>query len=288
MTSQDSAHDKELLERYRRASDTKPAVPSEAVRAAILAEGRRVAEQATATSQQPFDVSRRAANDSRWKITAFGTAGGALLAALLFAPHLWEHAPGPAPPTSTVPAGPPAAPAIQSPTTQLKSRDVFTAAAENARGEEPGANQYAQRAAETASANAGNAPTARSSPSPASTAGNDQSAVSANRVQAARAKASAEPSGLLPAAASGNTLEIQALLVQGAALDQRDELGRTPLMLAVIDGRREAVRLLLARGADPNAADNSGRTPLQIARQANSREIAALLEESLARQSVAR
>jgi hypothetical protein len=43
MTSKESQQDKELLERYRRASGTEAAAPSEAVRAAILAEGRRVA-----------------------------------------------------------------------------------------------------------------------------------------------------------------------------------------------------------------------------------------------------
>ena len=97
MTSKESAQDKELLERYRRASGTEAAAPSEAVLAAILAEGRRVAEQrAKETRGQPFDASRPAANDSRWKITAFGTAGAALVAALLFAPRLWESAP-PAP-----------------------------------------------------------------------------------------------------------------------------------------------------------------------------------------------
>ena len=325
MTSEDSAHDKELLERYRRASDTKPAAPSEAVRAAILAEGRRVAEQRAITaSQQPFDVSRRAANDSRWKITAFGTAGAALVAALLFAPHLWEHLPRLArqtsnsPQTGNAPAGPAVAPATQSPTLQAQSSDEFTAPAasanaalkaapkaeslrplqearqgslaelapaEKARGQKPSETEYAQSAVETAPPSADNAPTARSAP-PA--AGYDQSEVSANRVRSARAQAAAERSGLLLAAASGHTLRIQALMDQGAALDERDKQGRTPLMLAVINGRRDAVRLLLARGADPNAADHSGRTPLQMARQANSREIGALLEQSGARQDVGR
>jgi Ankyrin repeats (many copies) len=87
----DSTQDKELLERYRRASDSEAAAPSEAVRAAILAEGRRVAaQQATRASEPKFDSSRPAANDARWKITAFGTAGAAILAALLFAPRYWE------------------------------------------------------------------------------------------------------------------------------------------------------------------------------------------------------
>jgi len=67
------------------------------VRAAILAESRRVAElRAQEAREQRIDASRPAANDSRWKITAFGTAGAALVAALLFAPRLWESAP-PAP-----------------------------------------------------------------------------------------------------------------------------------------------------------------------------------------------
>lgn len=329
MTSEDSAHDKELLERYRRASDTKPATPSEAVRAAILAEGRRVAEQrAIAASQQPFDVSRRAANDSRWKITAFGTAGAALVAALLFAPHLWEHGPSLAPHTSNAPqagnapAGPAVASEPQSPTSQARLSDEFTApasanaaakaapkaalktesvrplqqdrqgslaelaAAEKALGEKPGEKEYAQSEVDTGPATSDNAPTARSAPGAPSAAGFDQSEGSANRVQSARAQDAAERSGLLLAAASGDSLRIQALMDQGAELDERDKQGRTPLMLAVVNGRREAVRLLLAGGADPNAADHSGRTPLQMARQANSREIAALLERSRARRDV--
>jgi hypothetical protein len=97
MTPKESAQDKELLERYRRASSTETATPSEAVRAAILAEGRRVAElRAKEAPGQKFDASRPAANDSRWKLSAFGTAGAALVAALLFAPRLWEGRP-PAP-----------------------------------------------------------------------------------------------------------------------------------------------------------------------------------------------
>jgi hypothetical protein len=74
-----------------------------------------------------------------------------------------------------------------------------------------------------------------------------------------------------------------ALLDQGAAIDARDELGRTPLMLAVMQDRPAVVRLLLARGADPNAADNAGHTPLQKAKQEKLRDVAALLERAGAR-----
>ena len=71
-----------------------------------------------------------------------------------------------------------------------------------------------------------------------------------------------------------------ALLDQGAVIDARDEAGRTPLLLAVTQGRVEIVRLLLARGADPNAVDNTGHTPLQLAKMRNLQDVAALLQEA--------
>ena len=104
MSSNDDTRDEELLARYRQASAEAPG-PSDAVRASILAESRRVADElAKQAPRPPLDVSRPAANDSRWKITAFGTAGAALLAALLFAPRYWESAP----PVSVSTAPPPA------------------------------------------------------------------------------------------------------------------------------------------------------------------------------------
>ena len=70
MTPNDDTRDEELLARYRRASED-AAGPSDAVRAAILAESRRVAAELAKQAPPPtFDVSRPAANDSRWKIPA--------------------------------------------------------------------------------------------------------------------------------------------------------------------------------------------------------------------------
>ena len=89
MTSQNpDAIDAALLERYRQASSAEGLEPTEAVRAAILAEGRRIAQQrAAAPPLRSFDTSRPAANQSRFRLAAFGTFGVAILAALLIVPR---------------------------------------------------------------------------------------------------------------------------------------------------------------------------------------------------------
>lgn len=52
------------------------------------------------------------------------------------------------------------------------------------------------------------------------------------------------------------------LLDAGAALDACDELGRTPLAVAVTAGHTDVVRTLLAAGADPDGA--TGTPPLAL------------------------
>jgi ankyrin repeat protein len=241
----DDAQEKELLERYRRASNAETAAPGEAVRAAILAEGRRVADAREKELRgQPFDTSRPAANDSRWKITAFGTAGAALLAVFLFAPSLWETAP-PSPPRS-----------------KSEAASQSDAPAEKAAAQ----NQAAAPAAEP--------PAAASSSRPP--------AFSANAPPAANARAapSPMPSTLSAGRAARMRSESQDAL---QSLDARDEHGRTALMRAVMQNKLKVVRLLLDRGADPNLPDNSGSTPLQQAKRGNLGEMAAMLEGAGAR-----
>ena len=62
-----------------------------------------------------------------------------------------------------------------------------------------------------------------------------------------------------------DTDDVQALLLQDADPDARDDENRTVLSIAVADGSSELVRLLLEAGADPNLRDNDGLTPLDIA-----------------------
>jgi hypothetical protein len=267
MTQNDDTRDEELLARYRRAGADAPG-PSDAVRAAILAESRRVADElAKQTPRQPFDVSRPAANDSRWKMAAFGTAGAALLAALLFAPRYWENAP-----PAQVSMAPPPAPAPAS----------ISAPAQAPKSEAPKLADVKPPVSPSTS-NLIVAPAAPPSAagrlrSPDLSAGAASDALSATGGSPSRAESLLKPATLQSAVAQGDVAQAATLLDQGAVIDARDEAGRTPLMLAVTQGQLEVVRLLLARGADPNAADNAGHTPLQQARQQNSREIAALLE----------
>ena len=286
MTPNDDTRDEELLARYRRAG-ADAAGPSDTVRAAILAESRRVAaELAKQTPPPAFDVSRPAANDSRWKIPAFGTIGAALLAALLFAPRYWENAPPVQ--VSMAPAPAPASEAAQAqdkaeaPKLEEVKPSAPRSTTEPARQSRSESNslkevvvtQAQRKSSKTADRPAPNlAPLAATPPSNAV-----QSYALGSAARAERADSALMPATLQSAAARGDVAQATSLLNQGAAIDARDEAGRTPLMLAVTQGQLEIVRLLLARGADPNAADNAGHTPLQQARQQNSPEITALLE----------
>jgi hypothetical protein len=315
MTPNDDAHDQELLARYRQASETDAVAPSAAVRAAILAESRRVAEDlAKRAPPHTFDISRPAANDSRWKITAFGTAGAAVLAALLFAPHYWENAP-----PAQVRAPPPAATSMAaqdqkaeaSKLQEDKSYAANTAAARQAPSESDSLQERVVTQADRKSAKSYAAPSpqfaapaatpppsvaqnyAPVSPSapPARLRSSDLSAGAAEgsasligghpaAADSARAGSALKPATLQSAVAQGDLAQAASLLDQGAVIDAQDEAGRTPLMLAVTEDKIELVRLLLARGADPNAADHTGHTPLQQATKRNLRDIAALLEQA--------
>jgi hypothetical protein len=83
------------------------------------------------------------------------------------------------------------------------------------------------------------------------------------------------------AALFGDAAGLERLLkVHPELIDVRDELGRTPLMLATLGGQTASVTLLLAHGANPNTPDSAGRTPLDVARAQDETAITAELMRS--------
>ncbi len=81
------------------------------------------------------------------------------------------------------------------------------------------------------------------------------------------------------AAERGKREIVRLLLEARAKVDQADNDGRTPLLLAALNDHAQVVRLLLDRGADANKADNDGETPLHwAAGNGHTETVKALLE----------
>ena len=70
------------------------------------------------------------------------------------------------------------------------------------------------------------------------------------------------PPRLGTAARANDVAELDRLLAEGHAIDERDHRGYAPVMLAAYAGNLEALELLLARGANPNTTDLFGNTAL--------------------------
>ena len=66
---------------------------------------------------------------------------------------------------------------------------------------------------------------------------------------------------LLRAARAGDADQVARALRAGARIEVRDDLQRTPLLLAVTHDRVDVARLLVAMGADPDALDHQHDTP---------------------------
>jgi len=67
------------------------------------------------------------------------------------------------------------------------------------------------------------------------------------------------------ASGSCSYAECARLLDQGVNASARDEEGSTPLLWAVLSGKREVVELMVERGADVNGRNLEGETPLHWA-----------------------
>jgi len=85
--------------------------------------------------------------------------------------------------------------------------------------------------------------------------------------------------GLLAAAARGDTAQIRTLLAGGERPAVRDGHGRTPLHVAAHASQVAAMRALVAGGADPNALENDRYDIVTIAAVANNLPV---LEAALA------
>jgi len=104
--------------------------------------------------------------------------------------------------------------------------------------------------------------------------------------QAQRARLNAGQAGSAPAslhdmARTGQVTALDRLLAEGAAVNAPDATGKTPLMLAVINGHVPAMQRLLSAGANPALTDREGLTALQHARRLGRDDIVRLLEERL-------
>lgn len=70
---------------------------------------------------------------------------------------------------------------------------------------------------------------------------------------------------LLATAKTGGLRQIQLLLAAGARIDSIDDLGRSPLHLAIARGSVDLTRTLVLRGASLADKDHAGETPLDCA-----------------------
>ncbi len=86
------------------------------------------------------------------------------------------------------------------------------------------------------------------------------------------------PDDLREAARAGHTLQMESLVHQGAAIDARDNAGRTALMLAAMNGQSTTVQKLLALGANPALVDREGLSAAQQARRLGYTRIAEMID----------
>src|SRR2546427_416627 len=74
------------------------------------------------------------------------------------------------------------------------------------------------------------------------------------------------PPPLMPAAAKGDSKDVQALLKKGADPAEKNSNGWTPLLVAAEHGHTEIAQALLTKGAEVNAKEpKQGRTALFVA-----------------------
>lgn len=92
------------------------------------------------------------------------------------------------------------------------------------------------------------------------------------------AKANKEIEDLFYASVVGDTELLKKAVQAGADVNEKDEDGSTPLMLAAVNGKMEAVDFLLKNGADATLKDNDGWDAATLAKNAGYDEVAKMLQ----------
>jgi len=85
---------------------------------------------------------------------------------------------------------------------------------------------------------------------------------------------------LIQAVIENNEVSVRLLLAEGAEVDARDEIGKTPLIIAADKGYFPIVQLLIQNGADINAQHNLHWTALMFAAGNGHSAIVKLLVEN--------
>ena len=91
---------------------------------------------------------------------------------------------------------------------------------------------------------------------------------------------------LIIAAINGEAQIAEALVAKGVDIKAKDKDDRTALHAAILMGQKELATMLIEKGADVNGADKSGQTPLTLAQQRGQPEIAELLKQKGAKEPV--
>ena len=92
-------------------------------------------------------------------------------------------------------------------------------------------------------------------------------------------KANAESANLFIAARTNDVVGARALLANKADVNQQDEKGYTPLIIATYNGNYDVAQFLLDHGAATEKKDTSGRTALMgVSFKGEDREVELLLK----------
>ncbi len=133
-------------------------------------------------------------------------------------------------------------------------------------------------ASRSAPAMAAPAPVAPAAPAAAPEQRQEKSAAPARSLRAEATGALGLAGALQQSARAGDLQQLERLLRQGAPLNAADPAGRTPLILAVMQGHTAVVQRLLAAGANTALIDKDGLNALQHARRLGFDGIAHLIE----------